>query len=111
MNKRSLIRKVEKFLQNDLWDIPEVQEAVARLEELADKLGLFLNDVLDFRVDYDPYTRTLGVEFEGPCYRDVDDETLDRIQDLQNVIRWTIIERLEEMLAGNYEIANQLFKD
>ena len=113
MNKRNLIRKIEKFLQDDLWGIPEVQKAVEQLEKIADKIGLFLSDVLEFRVDYDPYTRTLGVEFEGPNYRDIDDdEVLDEILDLQNIIRWAIIDWLEKMLpVGNYEIVNELFKD
>ena len=113
MNKRNLIRKIEKFLQDDLWGIPEVQKAVEQLEKIADKIGLFLSDILEFRVDYDPYTRTLGVEFEGPNYRDIDDdEVLDEILDLQNIIRWAIIDWLEKMLpVGNYEIVNELFKD
>ena len=107
MEKKVLLEKIRSFLKKDLWDLPEVREAVDKLRIIAKKYGLCANALTYFNVGYDPETRSIFVLFPGPMDQFLSD-TVREIHKLQDVISNAVLTNLLNMLEDSWEIVNEL---
>ena len=110
MEKSTVLRRIRRFLEKDLWEIPEVQKAARELEKLALKYDLYPIELLDFELGYDPEENSIYVIFLGPL--DLDQfmsDTIKEIHRFQDIISSAVLTNVMEMLEGfPWKIVNEL---
>jgi len=108
MEKSTVLRRIRRFLEKDLWEIPEVQKAARELEKLALKYDLYPSELLDFELGYDPEEKSIYVIFIRPL-DDLTDDITREIHRYQGVISDAILTNVLRMLEGlPWEIVNEL---
>jgi len=110
-NERELIDRIEWFLENEFWTHPEVIVALDQLDRIATEHGLDWDELMEFDVDYDRLTNTIGVIFRKSFYGDVPDEVYEQIADWRAVIQDVIsreLWKLIEKYGADPEILNEL---
>jgi len=110
MGKQRFLEQAREFLWNDLWEISRVKEVVEKLEEVAQKIGCFLNDLLEFDLEYHEGVGIVCV-FD---FTDLPDEVYDEVSDLRAVIAEEVEKKLEELLKKHKvppEVLKELWRE
>jgi len=108
--KRAL-RKLRRFLERDLWEIPEVVAAVRELEKMALEHDWYPTDLIDFELMYEPGLRSLTVVFSAPPAETLDEGTTRKMHELQDVIATAVQSFVLKTLEAEglpWEVVNEL---
>jgi len=110
MGKAEVLQKLRKFLRKNLWEIPEVQEAVAQLERLAVQRDWYPSDVLNFEIMCEN-PRALTIIFSAPPVETLGEDSVKEMHRWQEVIATAVQSFVLKTLEAEglpWEIVNEL---
>lgn len=110
MGKAEVLQKLRKFLRKNLWEIPEVQEAVAQLERLAVQHDWYPSDVLNFEIMCGNKPRALRIVFSAPV-ETLGEDSVKEMHRWQEVIATAVQSFVLKTLEAEglpWEIVNEL---